>query len=50
MSLKLKEVVSLIHINVCSVVYKICECSEIDFTVTKLLNFLLVRLSYKVYE
>lgn len=46
----LKEGVSLLHINEYSVVYKIYECSEIDFTVTKLLNFLLARLSYKVYE
>jgi hypothetical protein len=46
----LKEGVSLIHMNEYSVAYKIYECSEIDFTVTKLLNFLLARLSYKVYE
>jgi hypothetical protein len=46
----LKEGISLIHINEYSVVYKIYECSEIDFTVTKLMNFLLALLSYKVYE
>lgn len=46
----LKEGVLLIHINEYSVVYKIYECSEIDFTVTKLLNFLLARLLCKMYE
>jgi len=46
----LKADVLLIHINEYSVVYKIYECSEIDFTVTKLLNFLLARLLCKMYE